>query len=184
MQTISLVPHPKAPPVGVRSIQVDIGFADGRLNLRYEVQHNGVLKIPSRNGRLDELWKTTCFELFARDWAGPRYVEYNLAPDDAWAAYQFTGERQGMADLATAAPIIRANRRTGRFALSVSLDAAALPAMLGPISLSAVIEERDGTSSYWAIVHPDADAFDFHHPACFVLDLPRPDADAANSLPK
>ena len=34
-----------------------------------------------------------------------------------------------------------------------------------------VIEEADGTKSFWAMAHP-ANAPDFHDPACFVLELP------------
>ena len=116
------------------------------------------------------------FELFARDDDGPRYVEYNLAPESGWAAYQFTGERQGMANLPTRAPVIRSERHPGHFMLEARIDAQALPAQLGPISLSAVIEELDGMHSYWALKHPNAAAFDFHHPACFVLELTPPPA--------
>ena len=38
-------------------------------------------------------------------------------------------------------------------------------------SVSAVIEEADGTKSYWALAHPPGEP-DFHHPDCFVLELP------------
>jgi hypothetical protein len=37
--------------------------------------------------------------------------------------------------------------------------------------LSAIIEEADGTKSYWALAHPPG-APDFHHPDCFILELP------------
>ena len=40
--------------------------------------------------------------------------------------------------------------------------------------LNAVIEEADGTRSYWALAHPPGDP-DFHHPDCFAFDLPPPD---------
>lgn len=42
------------------------------------------------------------------------------------------------------------------------------------IGLSAVIEEMDGTKSYWALAHP-AGKPDFHHPDCFTLELPPPE---------
>ena len=35
----------------------------------------------------------------------------------------------------------------------------------------AVLEEKDGTKSYWALAHA-ADKPDFHHPDCFVAKLP------------
>ena len=39
----------------------------------------------------------------------------------------------------------------------------------GP-EFTAVIEEADGTKSYWALAHP-SDKPDFHHPDSFALDL-------------
>ena len=40
--------------------------------------------------------------------------------------------------------------------------------------LSAVIEEKDGTKSYWALAHGGG-APDFHAPACFALPLAAPE---------
>ncbi len=39
------------------------------------------------------------------------------------------------------------------------------------LALSAVIEEKEGTKSYWALKHPPGKP-DFHHPDCFALTLP------------
>jgi hypothetical protein len=46
---------------------------------------------------------------------------------------------------------------------------------MASIALSAVIEEADGTKSYWALRHPPGPP-DFHHPDCFALNLGAPDA--------
>ena len=54
--------------------------------------------------RTDELWRTTCFEAFVRTDGG--YVEYNLSPSGAWAAYRFDGYREGMRGLEIAPPFI------------------------------------------------------------------------------
>ena len=35
----------------------------------------------------------------------------------------------------------------------------------------AVIEEKDGTKSYWALAHPSPEP-DFHNPGCFAARLP------------
>jgi hypothetical protein len=50
------------------------------------------------------------------------------------------------------------------------------PDTVGPASPSAIIEEEDGTKSYWALAHPREGPPDFHHPSCFVLELPPPSA--------
>lgn len=59
-----------------------------------------------------------------------------------------------------------------QFFLSVAFEDAAFAAQ-GPwlASLSAVIEERHGAKSYWALAH-GSDKPDFHHPDSFVLELP------------
>ena len=59
-----------------------------------------------------------------------------------------------------------------RFALSAILDDPALSDGRTWIAgICAVIEETDGTKSYWALAHPPG-APDFHHPDCFTLELP------------
>jgi hypothetical protein len=59
-----------------------------------------------------------------------------------------------------------------QFALSAGLEdpsrADGRPLLAG---LSAIIEEADGTRSYWALAHPPGEP-DFHHPDCFALELP------------
>jgi hypothetical protein len=58
------------------------------------------------------------------------------------------------------------------YALSAGLEDPALPSgrdwLMG---LSAIIEESDGTKSFWALAHPPGKP-DFHHPDCFTLELP------------
>jgi hypothetical protein len=38
-------------------------------------------------------------------------------------------------------------------------------------SLSAILEEKDATKSYWALAHPVGLKPDFHDPACFTAHL-------------
>ncbi|MFM5923381.1 MAG: hypothetical protein ACKOPG_04255 [Novosphingobium sp.] len=112
-------------------------------------------------------------ELFIADQDGPGYREFNFSPSGAWAAYGFDAYREGMADLRfetvpevydrlQSADDARLNARI--FALSPSEV---------KIALSAVIEETNGTKSYWALAHPPGKP-DFHHPACFAATLPPP----------
>ncbi len=133
------------------------------------------LLVPCRTEpeRTDGLWQTTCFELFVQG-SEEGYREFNFSPSGAWAAYRFTGYREGMTPLDTPAPEIALEQTGERLALTVTLDASALPPMPWKIGLSAVIEEQDGTKSYWALAHPPGKP-DFHHPACFALQLPYPD---------
>jgi hypothetical protein len=43
------------------------------------------------------------------------------------------------------------------------------------LALTAVIEETDGTKSFWALAHAPGPP-DFHNPDCFIATLPAPDA--------
>jgi hypothetical protein len=39
------------------------------------------------------------------------------------------------------------------------------------VGISAIVEERGGRRSFWALNHPSGEP-DFHHPDCFALKLP------------
>lgn len=120
--------------------------------------------------RRDELWRTTCFEAFLREDGGEAYREWNFSPSGDWAAYDFTGHREGM----TAAdsdqpPYIRMEDNLTWWTLGATI---AVPAGVAwRLGLSAVLEERDGTTSYWALAHAPGDTPDFHHPDCFAAKL-------------
>jgi hypothetical protein len=89
-----------------------------------------------------------------------------------WAVYEFQTYREGMEPLGVDEPpaITLVREPFGILLISwASIE-------IGPdshIGLSAVIEEVDGTKSYWALRHP-AGPPDFHHPDCFALTLPAP----------
>jgi hypothetical protein len=65
-------------------------------------------------------------------------------------------------------------RRGGRYELDASLQLNALADLPSDapwqLNLSAVIEEKSGRKSYWALAHPPGKA-DFHHPDCFTHQL-------------
>lgn len=177
---LDLVPHPDAPP-SIWTLRVwasaELSAAFGTtatLNIWFGVGapiDRFVIPDPSDPIRIDELWKTTCFEAFLRRSDGTAYREWNFAPSSQWAAYDFTDYREGMsaADIA-AEPYIRLEDNFTWWALgaTIAVDAAAK----WDLGLSAVIEESGGIKSYWAIAHPDGGKPDFHHPDCFAARLP------------
>lgn len=120
-------------------------------------------------GRMDGLWRTTCFEAFAKS-AGSGYAEFNLSPSGEWAAYQFDSYRAGMASLDGSVQVDDVERATGVLEIRAILNWQGWPHATR-LALSAVIEDVDGAISYWAVNHP-SDKPDFHHPDSFVLDLP------------
>lgn len=172
-----LICHPDTPARSVKRVRAGIApNTVGLSQLEYQVFSDGALALPApaRPGRRDELWKTTCFEMFTRIDHEPGYQEYNFSPSRAWAAYGFTSHRQGRRDLRIAGPAISGWGDVSGYVLEVSMDLPGLWASACRIGLSAIIEEADGTKSYWALAHPPGKP-DFHHPDCFALELPAPD---------
>jgi hypothetical protein len=162
--------HPDTPPDDA-DISVDVfleRWEDGRAEFSFHLHADtGELVLPELSkGRADGLWRSTCFELFVQMRQG--YREYNFSPAGAWAVYDFTGYRDGMrrADLEHAPEIDTDNTGEG-----LIVDALFDLAEEGRFGLSAVIEERSGTKSYWALAHPPGKP-DFHHQACFAATLP------------
>jgi len=153
--------------------------------LRFLVKGTG-LAAPARTTprRADDLWKTTCFELFLRPATGDAYFEFNFSPSTRWAAYAFESHRQGRLDLPQSVePRVEREpaRPTGAdYRLDAIVHFSEIPSTAFRMGLSAIIEEMDGTKSYWALAHPLGDEPDFHDPACFAIELP-PAPDSSSS---
>ena len=154
--------------------------ADGWLRFRYVV-HGAVdrIALPARSAprHTDELWRHTCFEAFITAEDDPAYVECNFAPSTAWAMYRFARYRSRMTALVPVEP--------PRITLQTQSDGIVLEAQLQlgefanhplrplRIGLTAIIEDKAGSLSYWALRHPRSKP-DFHHRGGFILRLPVP----------
>ena len=175
-----LTPHPTTGPTPVDRIGVHVErLGEVGLKLRYQVFGDLTrLKLPDfeRAGRTDGLWRSTCFEAFVKPEGGEGYLECNFAGLQ-WAAYRFSGFREGMADAAVEPRGIEGSLRDCSLAIEIEPGRFARPDLPAPawrIGLSAVIEDMDGGISYWALAHPPGKP-DFHHPDSFILTLPPPE---------
>lgn len=172
MQTFELKPHSAFQPAKVTGVSVRwTRLPDGRLMLRYRVDGCESLRVPPfrGHGRADELWKTTCFELFLYDGEG-RYREFNFSPSGQWALYGFEGYRnRGGEVILRDGPAIKHEKGESVFVQTVFVDAAIL---MGAerAALAAVIEEQGGRPSYWALAHNGLKP-DFHDPFGFRIPL-------------
>jgi hypothetical protein len=169
-----LICHPDRPARSVKRVRASIApNTMGLSQLEYRVFSDEALALPAATQpkRRDELWKATCFEMFTQVDHEPGYQEYNFSPSRDWAAYGFTSHRKGRRDLSIAAPAISGWGDVTGYVLEVKMDLIGLWASECRIGLSAIIEEADGTKSYWALAHPTGEP-DFHHPDCFALALP------------
>jgi hypothetical protein len=174
----SLHPHASYAPSAVHSLTVAIDWRDS-LTLRYELRGNiDALRIPAQAvpQHTDELWHHTCCELFIKPPDGAGYREFNFSPGGPWAAYGFDGYRSGMRPLGVSAPIITTQASATQLDVCVELRLDALLPAAGAqalhCALTAVVEERTGARSFWALVHPAAQP-DFHHSEGFALRLTR-----------
>src|SRR5262245_61058979 len=140
------------------------------------------LRIPgaAEHRRGHELWRHTCFEAFVARDGDAAYHEFNLAPSREWAVYAFRAYRDGgPLDDATLAPRIAVRRGGDRLELDAHVALDRLSARHRDealhVAVSGVVEEHDGTLSYWALRHPTGKP-DFHHADGFVLRLEHPGA--------
>ena len=174
---LDLIHHPAAPPSAPFRLwaQVDYAGAFGATatcNIWFGVAAPlARFKIPrsDRPERRDELWKSTCFEAFVQQDGEAAYREFNFAPSGDWAAYDFAGRREGMAEAPLAnPPYVRIEDNLTWWSLGATFTLEA--GSCWSLGLSAVIEEADGTKSYWALAHCGPEP-DFHDPACFTARL-------------
>lgn len=131
--------------------------------------------------RKNELWRNTCFELFAKRPDDTAYWEYNLAPSGDWNAYRFTHYRSPLQPEPQITDIqietdIEHVRLTGvRAVLPLS------PELIGhalTLGITSVIEDRTGAISYFALRHGTKP--DFHDASCFTFII---DASVKPPLP-
>jgi len=167
-----LIAHREHPPLAVTAVHAELlELSDGRTMVRFRIEGISELVLPAfaGRGRQDELWKSTCFELFLRD-EGGTYREFNFSPSGMWAAYRFERYRDGMTPVdPTMTPEITIRVGESMLTAHVTLAATDL-AKAKAAALTAVIEESDGRKSYWSLAHPEGQP-DFHDPACFAIPL-------------
>jgi hypothetical protein len=174
-----LIRHPDSGSLTAKNIEVNATRqGGGSLALSYTL--TGTLDdiaVPAvvATARRDELWRHTCFEAFVRAASGNEYYEFNFSPSTQWAAYRFNGYRSGMRPATEIGePLIEVSSNPDRFTLTASLELGRLAGLQASASwllgLSAVVEDRTGRKSYWALAHPLGEP-DFHHADCFTQEL-------------
>lgn len=174
-----LHPHPDFSCTAVSGIAVDVSRgAAGGLLVHYYISGDSGLVVPSllspaTRQRADELWRHTCFEAFVKPAGGEAYWEFNVVPSWDWQVYALSGYRAGRRpaeDIGT--PSVEGRYGRDRWELRAHWALAGIVPDNGlwRIGLCAVIEDKDGAISYWALQHPPGQP-DFHHASAFALEL-------------
>lgn len=172
MPTLHLRVHPSTPCDWIDTVTATVerrgtDSLGCRYVLRGDIERMRIPQAAPMPVRTDDLWRHTCFELFAREASGASYSELNFAPSGHWAAYRFDSYRQGVRQLPILKPAVTCAHQRGNFVLTAEFTAADFGADPLQIAMSAVLEDRDGGICYWALQHPEGRP-DFHHDAGFV----------------
>jgi len=166
----SLVRHPDAPSGVIHSVDAELERMPGGAIATFKVSGDlSKLVIPAsaEPQRTDELWRTTCFELFVAG-QGTGYREFNFSPSGQWAVYEFDDYRAGMRN-APAEIETEIYQTNNDFYFSAKIyDEFPNPVLVG---LAAVIEESDGAIRYWSTCFAPGKP-DFHAAAvrCLLFD--------------
>jgi hypothetical protein len=168
---IALLCHPQTPTEVVYGVEAEaLRVGGGTISLRFVVRGDiERIRVPEKMAPaiVFDLWQHTCCEAFVAIDGASAYHELNLSPSGQWAIFAFERYRDGLSILdETHAPRIDFRSSPDRLELEALVEIgrfstrhAEAPLRLG---LAAVVEERDGALSYWALHHPPGVA-DFHH---------------------
>lgn len=123
--------------------------------------------------RRDGLWQSTCFEAFIGLAGEPSYWEVNLSPCGDWNVYRLEGYRAGLRPETDVQSLSWTSQRSPE-QLSIRLNVPLGPLGAQPqhepcieLGITAVLQARDGSCSYWAIRHTGPEA-DFHRRDSFI----------------
>lgn len=177
METYQLIPHPSFVPAAITKVEARIiGHDTNWLRARWRIEGTGGLVVPAfaGKGRADELWKTTCFEMFLKPLGNAAYTEINLSPSERWNAYDFAAYREGMVERPfPQEPQCTMRQGTNMAIFDAAIPVKGIPTMPCALGFTAVLEEEGGVLSYWALAHGGSQP-DFHDAACFAASLTPP----------
>lgn len=174
----ALVCHPASAAHGIVALTVAADYSANCLALSFRLTGDSqelLIPPPSPPTATDDLWQNTCCEAFIASDSGTDYSEFNFSPSGQWAAYRFTDYRLRDALFQPQlAPRTSFRLLPDGFQLDATIARTQLPtAATLQVGLSAVIADRNGSKSYWALAHCGP-APDFHLRPSFTLQLESP----------
>lgn len=141
------------------------------LRLEFALQTKSPEKLiwpdPLKNpGRKDELWKSTCFELFLGQKNSSSYLEVNASPSGDWNLYRFDSERKGMRPEPGHCQIFT-EKSDEIFRIQIKIQTTALPSEIGA---TAVLAWQDRQNQYFSLQHSKPQP-DFHNRSDWIWRL-------------
>jgi hypothetical protein len=140
-------------------VTADIEVNANNLRLRYSIGFTRGLVWPEFAAleRKDELWKSTCLELFLSSPDDPSYLEINLSPCGAWNSYSFSGYREGMKTEPDTELVEFQVDSPGVITASFLIGRLSDPVLFGPAT---ILANKDGRLRYFSTKHGETP--DFH----------------------
>jgi hypothetical protein len=174
-QTFSLQPFPSNQALPNIKIAGNIDRDVERLTICYNLTGNldevAIALRCDMPARKHELWQDTCLEFFLGIEKSDRYWEFNLSPAGHWNVYRFDGYRQGMQEETTFERLpFNVESQSDLLRLVVEIELSKIMPKKSAIALAitAVIKDRNGEVTYWALTHKGTEA-DFHRRDSFIL---------------
>jgi len=134
------------------------------------IKHSPITPTPQRK---NNLWQSTCFEVFTATTSHPYYSEYNISPSHDWNVYTFKGYREGQS-LDPLIGSIKVKTLYSNEKLSGITASLPLPPRLAgkeiALGISCVLQDIHDHLNYYALVHPNRKP-DFHDKRSFVIRL-------------
>lgn len=166
-------------------IGVNASIIETKLNINYRLVGT-ISEIENLNSptsvseRADELWKSTCFEWFAKSNRFAKYWEFNSATNGQWNFYQLDDYRKNlMPSEALRNPKLESSLQADQnpcfeFKVAIDLNSLLLTENLSlnelSFAITNVIKWKTGETSYFSLKHPNEKP-DFHHPCGFILNF-------------
>lgn len=166
-----LVLHPSCRPGPITSVTAAIHPAPRGCRAKFAFSGEiSRIKVPilAPSERMDNLWKTTCFEIFWQPHGGSYYREFNLSPSSRWACYDFDDFRLNSRDAPVEAISISSSHDDAMLELEAEI-ASALP-LPADVALNAIVENMDGNIQFWALAFEQGKP-EFHSAVCRALTL-------------
>ena len=169
----SLVLHPDCKPGPITEVTANLRPTAQSCEVEFRLRGDvSAIKIPAHTPpeRMDNLWKTTCFEIFWQPDGGTYYREFNLSPSSRWACYDFDDFRENSRDAPVHAIAIASSHNEDELVLKASISSE-LPDP-AQVALNAIVEDLEGNIQFWALAFPEGKP-EFHSEVCRQLRVER-----------
>ncbi|CAG35354.1 DOMON-like domain-containing protein [Desulfotalea psychrophila] len=175
MKIFSLRPHATSPLAGIQ-LGGAIYRQQNSISIWFQLRGDlAQIKMGKggQQGRCHDLWRKTCFEVFIARPESPAYWELNVSPMGEWNIYSFSECRRGMQEEVGIEQVSVTTYQTeDSFTLhcNLCLDKILFPNYPLQIAACAVLQDREGLCSYWALEHGEGPP-DFHNRKKFLLNI-------------